>query len=438
MPKKVEVKEVKVKESKAKSKKVAKSEEEEIDVLDALEEVEDDESDDDKTTKSKKNVKDKVYEEKERDWELVELPKNVLDDIVIIAEERKLNEKQTSELVDAIRTRYESILVEPGEACGIIAAQSLGEPATQLTLRTKHFAGAAEVSVGSGIQRVEEIVDGRSKAKYPTMTIYLNDELRKNKEAVEKYAQTLVDVRIVDLVDLKENFSENEFNITLKEKELELRGINVEEFCDTISKPLKDFPVKYKKPTLYFQIPKKGDLLKVRKALVKLLRTRAQGIVGIQKVIVLKENDEYVIKTSGSNLKAVLKLEEIKGEKIYTNDIAEVCKVLGVEAGRAMVVNEMHNVLKENGISVDVRHIMLLADMMTFTGDIKGIVRTGITREKASPLARAAFEETTKHLLEAAFKGEKERLNGVVENIIVGQPIKVGTGVVELLYKIKK
>ena len=79
------------------------------------------------------------------------------------------------------------------------------------------------------------------------------------------------------------------------------------------------------------------------------------------------------------------------------------------------------------------RHIILLADLMSYDGAIRGIVRTGITREKSSPFARAAFEETTKHLLDAAFHGEKENLQGVVENIIVGQPIKVGTGLVDLV-----
>jgi DNA-directed RNA polymerase subunit A" len=100
-----------------------------------------------------------------------------------------------------------------------------------------------------------------------------------------------------------------------------------------------------------------------------------------------------------------------------------------------MVVEELKKVLDDNGINVDIRHIMLLADLMTWSGEIKGIVRTGITKGKASPFARAAFEETTKHLLDAAFKGEVETLNGVVENIIVGQPIKVGTGIVELIMK---
>ncbi len=100
-----------------------------------------------------------------------------------------------------------------------------------------------------------------------------------------------------------------------------------------------------------------------------------------------------------------------------------------------MIVSELAKTLEENSIYVDLRHLILLADLMTYIGEIKGIVRTGITRGKTSPFARAAFEETVKHLLDAAFKGEKEQLQGVVENIIVGQPIKVGTGIVELIMK---
>jgi DNA-directed RNA polymerase subunit A" len=131
----------------------------------------------------------------------------------------------------------------------------------------------------------------------------------------------------------------------------------------------------------------------------------------------------------------VLKLLEIDPTRTTTNDVKEISKVLGIEAGRQAIVNELYRNLKENGIAIDVRHIMLLADLMAFDGEIRGIVRTGITKGKESPFARAAFEETTKHLLDAAFKGERDFLTGVVENIIVGQPIKVGTGRVELMMK---
>ncbi len=378
---------------------------------------------------------EKVYEEKERNWEQVVLPKKMIDEIVALSEVLNLSKDQAGKLADAILVKYNDIIVEPGEAVGIVAAQSLGEPGTQLTLRTKHFAGAAEVSVGSGIQRVEEIVDGRSKAKYPTMTIYLTSALKKDKEKAEKFARSLIDVRVKDVVKINEEFENLKIAMEIQTDKTKTLGLKVDDIADMLKKGLKDFKSIYRDNTVHFSIEKKAEYLKMRKELLRLLDEKVHGIKGIEKTLVVKEGDEYIIKTSGSNLKYVLKLEEIDQSKVFTNDIIETSKVLGIEAGRTMVVQELKKVLDDNGIKVDVRHIMLLADLMTFSGEVKGIVRTGITKGKASPFARAAFEETTKHLLEAAFKGERENLTGVVENIIVGQPIKVGTGNVELLMK---
>ena len=171
--------------------------------------------------------------------------------------------------------------------------------------------------------------------------------------------------------------------------------------------------------------------------LVKILRKRVQGISGIEKTIVTEKNGEPVIQTAGTNLKAILRKKEIDETRTTTNDIAEIAKVLGIEAGRRAIVDELYKTLDENDIRIDIRHIILLADVVSFSGEIKGTVRTGIMREKTSPFARAAFEETVKHLLNAALQGEREELQGVVENIIVGQPVKVGTGRVELVMKRK-
>ncbi|MCX6804158.1 MAG: DNA-directed RNA polymerase subunit A'' [Candidatus Diapherotrites archaeon] len=378
---------------------------------------------------------EKVYEEKERTWEQVALPKKLLEEIVAIAEVYKLSKTQADKLADAVKAKYDLALVEPGEAVGIIAAQSLGEPGTQLTLRTKHFAGAAEVSVGSGIQRVEEIVDGRSKAKYPTMTIYLESAFKRDKDKAEKFAKSLIDVRVEDVVKINEDFENMKIAVEIQTDKTKALGLKADDVSEILKKGLKDFKSIYRDSTVHFSIEKKSEYVKIRKELIKLLEEKVHGVKGIQKTLIVKENDEYIVKTSGSNLKAVLKLEEVDKEKVFTNDIIETSKILGIEAGRQMIVAELKKVLDDNGIKVDLRHIMLLADLMTFSGEVKGIVRTGITKGKASPFARAAFEETTKHLLEAAFKGEKENLTGVVENIIVGQPIKVGTGIVELLMK---
>ena len=386
--------------------------------------------------KKAKAAKDKrVYEDEERSWEQVALPKKLLEEIVAVSEVYSLNKEQTDKLADRVKDVYDSRIVEPGEAVGIIAAQSLGEPGTQLTLRTKHFAGSAEVSVGSGIQRMEEIVDGRSKAKYPTMTIFLNNELKKDRDAAEKFSKALIDVRTKDVTKITESFEELKFSVEIDKQKIKNLNLPLEEVADILKAGLKDLKAIQRDNVVHFQIEKKSEYLAVRKAMIKLLKEKVHGVKGIEKTVLVKEDNEYVIKTSGSNLKAVLKLEEIDGTRVFTNDIIETAKVLGIEAARSLVVNELKKVLDDNGIAVDVRHIMLLGDLMTYSGEIKGIVRTGINKLKASPFARASFEETTKHLLDAAFKGEIESLTGVVENLIVGQPVKVGTGIVELLMK---
>ncbi len=366
-------------------------------------------------------------------WNLFGLPKSIVQEAEKTAKEKGLSETKTSEFIEYLKLQFNKLLVEPGEAVGIIAAQSLGEPGTQLTLRTKHYAGAAEVSVGSGIHRVEEIVDGRSKAKYATMTVYLSDELRHDQQKADLFARSLIDVRIADVISVHEDFSKKTVVIELLPEEISARNVDTEELVKKIEKNAKA-KMRRKENRLEFDYAKES-LLKVRKQLIKLLNTRTQGVRGIDKTLLAKEKDEWVIKTSGSNLKNIVKMAEVDGSRTTTNDIKEISRVLGIEAGRMAIVNELHKTLKDNDIRVDIRHILLLADLMTFDGDIKGIVRTGITREKSSPFARAAFEETTKHLLDAAFKGEKELLEGVVENSIVGQPVKVGTGIVKLVMK---
>jgi len=410
-----------------------KDDEEATETLEETEEIEVDEveEEDEEAAKGGK----RKFEEKERSWEQVALPKKMLEEIVALAEVYGLSKDKTDKLADAVKTKYDAAIVEPGEAVGIVAAQSLGEPGTQLTLRTKHFAGAAEVSVGSGIQRVEEIVDGRSKAKYPTMTIYLTPEIKKDREKTDKFAKSLIDVRVENVVKVNEDFEQLKLSLEVLTEKTKPLGLKVDDVVDVIKKGLKDFSARQLENTVHFTIAKKSEYIKVRKELLKLLNEKVHGVKGIEKTLIVKEGDEFVIKTSGSNLKALTKMEGVEVDKVFTNDIIETSKVLGIEAGRTLIVKELKKVLDDNGIKVDVRHIMLLADLMTFSGDIKGIVRTGITKGKASPFARAAFEETTKHLLDAAFKGEVEHLTGVVENIIVGQPVKVGTGIVELLMK---
>ena len=144
---------------------------------------------------------------------------------------------------------------------------------------------------------------------------------------------------------------------------------------------------------------------------------------------------EYMLYTEGSALKKVSKIEGVDFSRTTTNNIAEIAEVLGIEAARNAIIDEMMNTLEEQGLDVDARHVTLIADAMTVDGEVKQIGRHGLAGEKASVLSRAAFEVTVDNLLEAAIHGEIDELKGVTENVIVGQPIRLGTGAVELVAK---
>ena len=173
----------------------------------------------------------------------------------------------------------------------------------------------------------------------------------------------------------------------------------------------------------------------LQKSINQLRAFKVKGIDGINRVIVRMENDGFVLYTEGSNFKEVMKLDGVDKTRTVTNDIGETYEVLGVESARNAIVNEAYDTLREQGLEVDLRHIMLVADLMTFDGSIRAIGRHGISGEKPSVLARAAFELTVDHLLEAGIKGEIDYLKGVSENIVVGQPVNLGTGGIKLRYK---
>jgi DNA-directed RNA polymerase subunit A" len=198
-----------------------------------------------------------------------------------------------------------------------------------------------------------------------------------------------------------------------------IRGINVAAEKDKFKLTLDD--------------PSYKNLLEVNETLKSL---KVKGIDGIKRIIIRKEPGEgYVIYSEGSNLEKVLEIEGVDQYRTTTNDIQAVGRVLGIEAARNMIIQEAYSTLSEQGLNVDIRHIMLVSDIMTTDGTIKAIGRHGVSGEKSSVLSRAAFEITVNHLLDASRRGERDNLGGVAENIIVGQPVNLGTGAVELLMK---
>ncbi|QLJ52985.1 MAG: DNA-directed RNA polymerase subunit A'' [Candidatus Fermentimicrarchaeum limneticum] len=325
--------------------------------------------------------------------------------------------------------------IDPGEAVGILSAQSIGEPGTQMTMRTFHYAGVAE-QVPTGLPRLIEIVDVRRTPKKPTMEIYLTKEYSKNEESAKKIAEEIEEVSLGKIAEIRENFARKEIEIIPDEEGLKEQGLTR---GDIVKKVKKTVSGSIREEGNSIVITPKTTLLRsVRRTTNKLRTLHIKGINGISRVVVLKGDGEYYIRTGGTNFEEVLKWKGVDSDRSYTNNIKEVEKVLGIEAGRNAIIKEAKQVLDMQKLDVDTRHIMLLADAMTMNGEIKPVGRHGLSGEKVSILARAAFEETIKHLIAAAVKSDEDRLLGVTENVIVGQEVPVGTGTVKLAMKMGK
>ena len=162
-----------------------------------------------------------------------------------------------------------------------------------------------------------------------------------------------------------------------------------------------------------------------------------KGVKGVSQVLPVKRGKEYVVLTAGSNLKTVMKMREVDSNRTTSNDIYEIYSTLGIEAARQAIIDEVYKVVEAQGLNIDRRHIMLVADTMCLNGAVKGITRYGVVKEKTSVLARASFETPVKHIINAALVGEVDKLNSVVENVMINQPVPLGTGLPGLITKVK-
>ncbi|MCD6248006.1 MAG: DNA-directed RNA polymerase subunit A'' [Hadesarchaea archaeon] len=364
-----------------------------------------------------------------------ELPKRIVDDLrsslLKVAKNVTLTRDKLDKIIKMVKKAYVDALVEPGEPVGTVAAQSIGEPGTQMTLRTFHYAGVAELNVTLGLPRLIEILDARRAPAAALMEIHLKGELSKDREKAREFARKIEMVTLEDVVSQTETDLINmEFVVTLDRDRIKRKGLVPSEIASKLSENLKSEVITHGyKLRIKPGTPTLPDL---RRLAMKAKEVQLSGVKGINRVVIKAEGGKYVVYTEGSNLAEILKMPEVDSTRTTTNDIREIEKVLGIEAARNAIIKEAVNTLEEQGLDVDVRHVMLVADIMTASGEVQQIGRHGISGGKASVLARASFEVTTKHLLEACIRGERDRLKGIIENVIAGQPIPLGTGSVEL------
>jgi len=369
------------------------------------------------------------------------LPEKTKDQIRAFLDGKSITDAQFKLILDRVVREYQSTRIEACEAVGIIAAQSIGEPGTQMTMRTFHYAGVAEINVTLGLPRLIEIMDARKEPSTPTMTIYLEPEYANDRDRAREVSWKIEAAPLHEFGDITTDMENMQVVVHINVKVCEKRKISPMEIMEKAPKNIRDrrhyrdfeHKIDEGNATIVL-IPKNQESYQNLFQLAEHVRNViVQGIDDIERVVVRKETGEYILYTEGSNLKDVFDVAGVDTTRTRTNNISEISSVLGIEAARNAIIFEALSTLGEQGILVDVRHIMLVADMMCMDGEVKQIGRHGIAGEKESVLSRAAFEVTVNHLLDAAMANEVDELSGVTENVIVGQPIQLGTGDVKLI-----
>ena len=323
--------------------------------------------------------------------------------------------------------------VPSGEAAGVITAQSFGEASTQMVLNVFHSAGVAEMQVTLGLPRLIEIFDARKEPSTPSMEIYLDKEHNNEKDS-KVIAEKIKEFQLGEIAsEIKLDFTGKKIEIELDSQALRTIHVGAQRVADRLQEKKFDVKIKDNKVTL---ITPNMDFKAMYKVKETLRKTIVSGMKGISHVIVAKRDKDFVILTAGSNLKEILEMKGVNRNRVFTNNLHETAEVLGIEAARQLIVNEIDKVLEGQGLDINERHSDLIADAMTSTGLVKGVTRMGIISNKASIFARAAFETPDKQFVNATIQGKKDVLSSVIENIMLNQPVPVGTGLPGLLVKV--
>ena len=323
--------------------------------------------------------------------------------------------------------------ISPGEAIGVVTAQSFGEPSTQMALNVFHFAGVQEMQVTMGLPRLIEIFDARKKPSSPKMDIYLKKEYNNEKDA-KVFAEKIKEVTLREISsEINLNFSNKTIEIVIDKNGIKQTHSSIK----TVVERLNDlgFKAKEKGDSITLNASEMG-FKEIYQLKEKLKKTIISGVKGIKQILIVKKEKDFVIMTLGTNMKKIIDLKEVDIERVISNDLYEMAEVFGIEVARQLIMDEIYAVINTQGLDINERHLKFVSDAMTNTGEIKGVTRMGIIAQKSSILARATFETPGKQFINATIKGSKDKLISVVENIMLNQPVPIGTGLPGLLVKV--
>jgi DNA-directed RNA polymerase II subunit RPB1 len=421
---------------------------------------------------------------------------------------KDLTKQQIMYVIQDIELKAKHALVNPGEMCGILAAQSIGELTTQLTLNSFHYAGVSAKNVTLGVPRLKELINVSKKLKTPSLTLYEESGEATNGEAtngeatngeatngkkqiIEKLRSSLeyktiqdiikssdivyeddkeyeCDIPIINIykklyaftdIPIPDNFLSLRFQFT--SKDLESIDTSLLELSNLISQSLTteniiicsdDNTEVNGKENLFIRIiclgtDDKEQMALLRKIEIACMPIKIKGCKGISRVYVKEskvnkwdqttghyKEPQWILETEGANIVETMEIPGINHTKTISNNVIEIYETFGIEAARQTLLTELRTVLSFDGSYVNYRHLSVLVDTMTCRGSLTSITRHGINRLDGGALTKSSFEETVEVLTDAAAFGEIDALKGISDNIMLGQTVPAGTGIMEIFY----
>ncbi|KAK2176857.1 hypothetical protein NP493_625g00001 [Ridgeia piscesae] len=358
----------------------------------------------------------------------------------VVYQLNRVTATQVQKFLVCCREKFMRAKMEPGTAVGAVAAQSIGEPGTQMTLKTFHFAGVASMNITQGVPRIKEIINASKNISTPVITAELDID---SDPEVARIVKGCIEKTLLGEVTeyLEEVFLPDDCFILIKLDLDRIKLLKLEVTNDTIRQSILESKLRVKaqhirlhgdsvicveavesnKSAMYYVLQQlKEDLPKV---IIKGISTVSRAVIHIDE----KQANKYKLLVEGNNLRQVIATRGVKGTQTVSNNICEVEKTLGIEAARTTIINEIVYTMVNHGMSIDIRHIMLLAELMTFKGEVLGITRFGLAKMKESVLMLASFEKTSDHLFEAAYHGQRDAICATKDPAIKQRPLVFDT-----------
>lgn len=390
----------------------------------------------------------------------------------------QLSEDAMRQVCALIVRKYTQARLAGGEAVGAVAAQSIGEPTTQMTLNHFHQAGI-DSTLTFGVPRFKALID--LSHCVGAMSLSLASDCAHDRARATTFANSLVHTRLVDVVETTTLVFESDSvpdrtTVSNDERIVRLDALVLAEWHaghklgrwvarmhlhrERMARSALTPPEVIDKLSHGLGFASRGvhiccsetnalewvvrvrlvdddDKLALQRVHAELLESTLCGVRRISRTSCHEAQvstapgvveTQYMVHTNGMSVTSLAHCPHIDVYSTLLNDVHETLANFGLEAAAAVLFREIQLTITADGTHIDPRHMALVVDTMTFRGDLTSFTRHGINRVNQGPLLRASFEETVDVLSDAAQFNESDSGCGVTQSVIFGQTASVGSG----------